>query len=260
MTMALVPEGPVALPPSMVERMTLIMDCFDGPNVRLLLEEITSRTGLPRSTAHRILEQLVRLEWVQHTRSGYRLGQRVTSWSAREYGHSDLRAAAAPWLHELAMRTRLVVHLAVLGGATIEFLDKIGGPRAAEVPTRVGGRAPAHATALGKAVLAWLPAEEVDMSYADADGVVDLAELHNELGQIRQRGGVAVERGELFPQIACIGAAVRGPDGPVGAISVVAPAQARLESLAPVVRDVAARTARDLFDTGMGRRRALLPA
>ncbi|MEH0435127.1 IclR family transcriptional regulator [Streptomyces scabiei] len=181
--------------------MTLIMDCFEGPKTRLLLEEVSRRTGLPRSTAHRILDQLVRLQWVEHTRSGYHLGRRVRTWGARESGHSDLRAAAAPWLHELAVMTDLVVHLGTLDETYVEYLDKVGGRRAAAVASRVGGRAPAHCTALGKAMLAWLPPEEIDELYADgvpaATGasVDGLPALHRELGRIRRDRGLAVERG-----------------------------------------------------------------
>ena len=55
------------LPPSMVERMTLILDSFDGRRDRLTLEDVARRTELPRSTTHRIVDQLVRLRWLQRT-------------------------------------------------------------------------------------------------------------------------------------------------------------------------------------------------
>jgi DNA-binding IclR family transcriptional regulator len=237
----------------MVERMTLIMDCFEGSNSRLLLEEIARRTGLPRSTAHRILDQLVGLEWVEHTRVGYRLGRRVTNWGERESGRSDLRAAAAPWLHELAVKTDLVVHLAVLDETDVEYLDKVGGRRVAAIASRVGGRAPAHCTALGKAMLAWLPAEEIDAFYADGvpaatrSSIADLATLHRELGRIRQQGGLAIERGECVDGVVCVGAAIRRYERPAGAISLVGGSDTPLERLAPLVRYTAQRITMDLF-------------
>ncbi|GAB2843672.1 IclR family transcriptional regulator [Actinocorallia aurea] len=261
MTMALVPTPESAgRPPSMVERMTLIMDCFDGSHTRLLLEEISRRTGLPRSTAHRILDQLVRLQWIDHARAGYGLGRRVVRWGARESGHSDLRSAAAPWLHDLAMRTDLVAHLAVLDGTSVEYLDKVGGRRAAAVASRVGGRAPAHCTSLGKAMLAWLPAEEVDALYAEGlprateSSITDLPGLHRELGWIRRRRGLAVEREECVEGIACAGAAIRSPEGrPVGAISLVGPRDTPLDRVAPMVQDAVLRVARELSGTAATR-------
>ncbi len=65
------------VPPSMVERMTLILDAFEGRSSRLTLEEVACRTRLPRSTVHRILDQLVKLNWVDHASFGYCLGRRA---------------------------------------------------------------------------------------------------------------------------------------------------------------------------------------
>src|SRR5438128_1050054 len=85
-----------ALPPSMMERVTLIMDLFERPQVHLTLEVVSRRTQLPRSTTHRILDQLVRLDWLHHTVAGYSLGPRALGLGGREIAHSTLRAAAAP--------------------------------------------------------------------------------------------------------------------------------------------------------------------
>jgi len=233
------------LPPSMVERMTLIMDVFAAPQTRLTLEEVTVKTNLPRSTTHRILEQLVRLRWLQHGASGYGLGPRALGLGGREVGHGALRTAAFPLLHALAMHTDMVVHLAVLDGDDIYYLDKFGGQAATEVPSRVGGRAPAHCTAAGKAMLAWLAPEQVDSQYdgmlnrRTARSIGDLGVLHHELSRIRTRNGLAFERGECFPHLACVGAAVRGPDTPIGAVSIVGDIQANLERLAPLVINTA---------------------
>src|SRR3546814_16751343 len=85
------------LPPSMVERMTLILDAFRGPTTRLTLEQVARATHLPRSTAHRILDQLVKLSWLEHTSFGYALGSRsLKLGDAGARGSNDMRAAAAP--------------------------------------------------------------------------------------------------------------------------------------------------------------------
>ncbi|MCL6289145.1 IclR family transcriptional regulator [Streptomyces sp. ID03-2B] len=240
------------LPQSMIERMTLIMDLFEGPYDLLTLEDVVLRTRLPRSTAHRILDQLVRMRWLGHSPCGYRLGRRALGLGGRESVHGALRAAAAPVLHELALRTNLVVHLAVLDGAEVYYLDKLGGRSAVTVPSRVGGRAPAHCTALGKAMLARLQPERVDQEHAGlmvrltARSIGSADQLHRELSAIRVRHGVAIERGEYVPSIGCVATAVPGPgtDGPAGALSLVGKASSPLERLAPMVvaaaRDIAA--------------------
>ncbi len=229
------------LPPSVVDRMTLIMESFGDVHTRLTLEEIAGRTGLPRSTSHRILERLVKLAWLGRHGRVYCLGDRALGLGGREEGHTALRSVAFPLLHALAMRTDMVVHLAVLDGTDVVYVDKFGGRAASGVPSVVGGRAPAWCTAAGKAILAWLPAEQVDsrlqhgLHKRTTRSIDALGVLHMELNRIRNRHGLAFERGECFPNIACAGMAVRGPDGPIAGVSLVGDAQAPLERLAPLM-------------------------
>jgi DNA-binding IclR family transcriptional regulator len=229
------------IPVSMVERMTLILDAFDGPGSHLILEEVARRTHLPRSTAHRILDQLVQLGWLRHGSGGYALGPRVMALGAGDRAAEDLRYAAAPVVQDLALRTGLVVHLAVLEGASVRYLDKVGGRRAVDIPSRVGAAMPAHATALGKAMLAWLEPEDVDLRVSavlaqrTSRTVRDLTDLHLELHRVRARGGLALEREECFSGIACVATAIRTADGPVAALSLVGTANAPLERAAPLL-------------------------
>jgi len=254
--MTIAPERPMAAqfaPVSMAERITLIIDLFDSPFQRLSLEQISRHTGLPRSSAHRILEQLIALSWLIHTKEGYGLGSRAT----RLIGGSDhtiVRGAAAPHLHELALRTGFVVHLAVLEHRDVLYLDKVGGRGAQAVASRVGGRAPAHTTAVGKAMLAWLPPEVVDATYtqpltrATPRTLPDLAALHEELYAVRRRRGLAVEHGECVPGVECVAASLRDASGPLAAISLVAPTGSAVERFAPLVVEAVRRASVDLFD------------
>ncbi|WP_230420826.1 IclR family transcriptional regulator [Actinomadura soli] len=240
-------------PPSMIERMTLILDAFSGPSARLTLEDVARRTGLPRSTAHRILDQLVRQRWLAHHAFGYGLGRRALGLGGQDGGHGKIREAAAPLLHGLQVTTGLVAHLAVLDGPEVHYLDKLGGRLAASVPSRVGGRAPAHCTALGKAMLAWLEPEQVDAllgpgitRFTDRT-IGELGTLHQELHRVRQRRGLAFERGESHPGIACVAAAIRGAEGPVAGISLAGDIRAPLENVAPLVVTAAREASRILF-------------
>lgn len=245
------PRGEV--PPSMVERMTLILDAFERCSARLTLEDVARRTHLPRSTAHRILDQLVRLDWLQHGSVGYSLGGRALSLGGKANAHGELREATAPFLHDLQIRTEMVVHLAVLEGVEILYLDKVGGRFARSVPSQVGSRAPAHSTALGKAILAWLEPEAVDellgehIARPTDQTIGDLGSLHQELNRIRRRHGLAFERGECVPSLACAAAAVQGPEGPVGSISLVGHVQTTLEKVAPLVVDAARQVSLMLY-------------
>lgn len=251
-----VDEQSQQLPPSMVERMSLILDAFDSTTSRLTLEQVSRATHLPRSTTHRILDQLVKLDWLAHTAFGYSLGRRALCLGGGDKVDGELRAAAAPHLHDLQVRTGMVAHLASLDGGEVCYLDKIGGRFAGTVPSRVGGRAPAHCTALGKAMLAWLDPEEVEsllvggLNRFTGRTIGDVSTLHHELHRIRMRNGIAFETGESFPSIACVAAAVRGPEGPLGAISLVGDLTAPVERIAPLVLNAARAVSEDLFPSG----------
>ncbi|MEA3528321.1 IclR family transcriptional regulator [Nocardia sp. CDC186] len=236
--------------------MTLILEAFDGATPTLTLVELSERTGLPRSTVHRILDQLVRLRWLAHAPGGYRLGLRTLELGGLAADHNEIRDAVSPLLHDVCLQTGMVGHLGVLDGHDVLYLDKIGGRIAASVPTRLGGRMPAHSTALGKALLATLDPSIVEASFRDrlpqltARTLADRSELHRELGRIRNRQGVAVDNEESVPGITCVAVPIRGRGAAVAAVSlssracadVAAPDTARLaRALAEIARE-AART------------------
>ena len=153
----------------------------------------------------------------------------------------------------------MVVHLAVLENSDVFYLDKIGGRFALAVPSRVAGRAPAR-TALGKAIL-WLQPEQVRCSSVQISrltnrSIGDISTLHQELNRIRQRRGLAFERGECFPHLSCVAAAIRGPEGPVASISLVGEIDAPLEQVAPLVANAARQASLALFPDLENRRRS----
>lgn len=242
--------------------MTLIMEVFDSRAVRLLLDEIASRTRLPRSTTHRILDQLVQLGWLEHTPDGYGMGWRSLQFGGLDNGNNRIRAEAAPLLHNLQMRTGMVVHLAVLNGTNIHYLDKAGGRNATSVPSRVGGSAPAHATALGKAMLAWISPEQLDEMFKRGlppntpRTIQDVPTLYAELNRIRQRGGLAYESGESYEGIACVAAAIRSRREPVASISLVGTTRDPIERVAPLVLEAARRVSEALFSCDSNRERS----
>ncbi|MFC9518577.1 IclR family transcriptional regulator [Nocardiaceae bacterium NPDC056970] len=235
-----------AVPPSMVDRMTVILDAFGGFSSRVPLEELARRTQLPRSTVHRILDSLLRLGWVEHSPGGYHLGPRLHRLGGGEGHHGQIRAAAAPALNDLHHRTGLVVHLGVLEGTDLLYLDRIGVRPDSPSNVRVGGRVPAHATAAGKAILASLVPENIDQAYVGGAlrrctdrTIADLPTLHRNLGRSRARRGVAFARDESATGVMCVGAPIRVDGGTVAAVSLCGRSAdaARLERCAPLVLD-----------------------
>lgn len=249
-------DGESSDPPvSMVARIALIMRVFDEPGARFRLDDIATRTGLPRSTVHRILDQLLVTGWIQRRPDGYSLSAGASTARHSPSEHPELRSVAAPVLNRLHLDTGLVVHLGVLLGTDVLVLDRIAGRAAAGnggTASRVGGRVPAHATALGKAILAQLPGEEIDTLFRPGlpkrspRTIDDLPTLHQELGRIRARRGLAYENQELVLGTAALGAAVRA-GGLLAAISVggAVPLE-KLERLGPLMLRAAAHVTQRL--------------
>jgi DNA-binding IclR family transcriptional regulator len=210
-------------PSAVIDRISLVLDAFEGPG-RLTLAQIVRRTGLPRSSAHRMLERLVQLRWLRRSGRDYELGMRLVELGSLAVHQDRLVRAAGPLLGELHRATGLVAHLTVLDGADVVCLEKVGDRMLTAVPTRVGGRQPAHCTAAGKAILA----------YCDEDTAVDLqvrktkysisnsSQLAAELAKVRAHG-IAFEREESMLGFGCVAAPIGGSGEAVAAVSVCGP-------------------------------------
>ncbi|MGE2690935.1 IclR family transcriptional regulator [Mycolicibacterium pulveris] len=223
MTTTVEPSTPTAV----IDRVSLVLDAFDGPG-RLTLAQIVRRTGLPRSSAHRMLERLVQLRWLRRNGRDYELGMRLVELGSLAVHQDRLHRAAIPLLHDLHRATGLVVHLAVLDGADVVYLEKIGDRMTAAIPTRVGGRQPAHCTAVGKAVLAYRQDDDdigVDVDLTNRKTRYSIgtpAQLTAELAKVRGRG-VSFDREESLPGFGCVAAPIGGPGEAVAAVSVCGP-------------------------------------
>jgi DNA-binding IclR family transcriptional regulator len=170
-----------------------------------------------------MLERLVALRWLRRDGRDYELGMRLVELGSLALHQDRIHRAAIPLLRDLHRATGLVVHLAVLDGSDVVYLEKIGEHLGAAIPTRVGGRQPAHCTAVGKAILADNGTTEVDLSERKTRfSVATAAQLAAELEKVRAHG-VAFEREESLPGFGCVAAPI-GPAGQaVAAVSVCGP-------------------------------------
>ncbi|SBS70424.1 Transcriptional regulator, IclR family [uncultured Mycobacterium sp.] len=220
MTMAVEKAGET--PSAVIDRISLVLDSFDGPG-RLTLAQIVRRTGLPRSSAHRMLERLVALRWLRRDGRDYELGMRLVELGSLALHQDRIHRAAIPLLRDLHRATGLVVHLAVLDGSDVVYLEKIGDQMGAAIPTRVGGRQPAHCTAVGKAILADNDTTEIDLSNRRTRfSIATAPQLAAELAKVRAHG-VAFEREESLPGFGCVAAAIGTAGHAVAAVSVCGP-------------------------------------
>lgn len=215
----------------------------------LTVAEAAASVGLDRTVAHRLVATLAARGYLQRDGSGgYRLGPTCLALAS---AITDLRTTARPFLEELRDATGETVHVVVLSGRDVVFLDGIESVHALRVGNRTGRLLPAHATSVGKALLAALPAEQVRALYERADlvavtgrTITDREALERQLAAIRERG-YATNHGESENGVGSIGVAVRNPAGePRAALSVAMPlerwSEAAEEQAACVLKSAAA--------------------
>lgn len=232
------------------------------------VSELARRTQLTKSTAFRLLGILQRNDVVERVGSSYRLGPQLFDIGRRVYGPMPLmlQDRLLPFLTELYVLTQETVHLAVLHRTDVMYVNKLHGHRRARTSTRIGSRLPASCTAVGKALLAFdHDAAELaiaqGLSAPTEHSLTDPEDFRAELARVR-REGIAYDREEILPGVACVAVPVMGAAGrPVAAISVSG-ARHRFDPVrvAPELRRVAFEAARELGATARPRSRRPAPA
>ncbi len=229
---AVPPEpGHTASTPSILSKAFLLLECFSAEDRVLTFTELVDRSGLPKSTVHRLLARLMSLGIIEGHDRAYRIGMRLfaitTSMPA-----SNLRDLCLPYLARLHAWSGGTVHLAVLRGVRVAFLERLAGRDPVPAP-KPGEILPAHCTAAGKALLAWLTVEERDAILPDPlprftpATVTDRTELERQLRAIRQ-GAVALDLAEWNPATFSVAGALVVHRRQVGALAVSTPTAAGL--------------------------------
>ena len=184
---------------------------------------LVRRTGLPRSTVHRMLRELVRVELLEQVGGTYRLGMLVFELGRRTPRESGLHEAAHPHMAALHEATRHNVGLAVLAGGDVVYVDMFRGRDAPRLPQRTGTRWPAHASCFGKAILAFSGNADLgtlSLRRFTEHTITDPDALAEELTRVRRRG-VAYDLREAFPNVVGVASPIMAPDGEVaGALSL----------------------------------------
>ena len=199
--------------------------------------ELAEELPLTKSNAHRILKTLEAAGYLtrdQATRR-YKLTLKLWELGLRVVSRMDIRVQAAAWMKELAAATRETVHLSVLDGHEVIYIDKVDSSEPIQAYSQVGGRAPAHCVATGKALLAWAPDSLINtltdrLERFSEHTITDPAQFHAELERIRKQG-YALNLGEWRDSVWGVAAVIRDARGDVaGAIGISGPSY-RLEQL-----------------------------
>lgn len=205
-----------------------IMNLFNATETRLSLAEISRRLEMPKSTTHNLLNTLLSQDYIEKVQGDlYALGTAPIALTQNVRVNVEIRDPAAPLLRELADASGESVYLTVKDGDYALYIYALESPRRLLARTAVGDRMPLHCTSVGKAILAFLPHQEiteiigrVGLPASTPNTITDPDSLWQVLDQIRSRG-YALDNEENERNTFCVGAPIFDAKGQViGSCSV----------------------------------------
>jgi DNA-binding IclR family transcriptional regulator len=216
-----------------VENAIRIMELL-GRNEELGVSKISQELELPKSSVYGILSTLNHKGFVDkdNERSRYSLGLKLVELGNMARANLELRKIASPFLRAINQELDETVHLTILDGWEVMYIECIESAKMLRTYSVIGVRAPLSCTAVGKAILAYFPLERVDEMITTMGlprfterTITDRATLLNELETIR-RQGYSVDNSEHEEGVRCVGSAIRDREGkPIASISVSGPSQ-----------------------------------
>jgi len=224
------PLGPDAAAPSVLWKAFDVLGAFSHRHRVLTLAQIVRHTGMPKSTVHRVLAMLADVGAVELAGGGYRIGLRMFTLGSLP-PEAALREAALAHLEDLHRYSGQTLHLAILRGADVIYLEKLAGRKGVRTPAVIGDRLPAHCTAVGKALLAFSGADTAagalsgPLRRRTAQSLLTAEQVRSQLDAIRA-SGFALDREESADGLACVAVPVLVRDQAVAAVSVAFPASA----------------------------------
>lgn len=239
-----------------------ILEALSAARARKSVAELSRELGIPKSSLHNLLRTMQASGWLETDATGktFGLGLRALFLGNAYVESDDIVGLAQPMLDWLADVTGETVHLGRLDGTEIVYLAKRESRHPLRLFSAVGRRLPAHATALGKAILARLPDDDVDalLTYPlpklTESTIVERSQLHAQLAATRARGW-SIDDGENSPGIRCIGVALTSGGASLNALSCSVPtARVTDEREAEIV--VHLRDAAHRLDNAIGRSHA----
>lgn len=248
----------IALPEAMVEtgrdtgtlgKAMDVLEVIATSPVPLRFTDLLPLIDQPRGTLHRQLKNLTDEGLISVSRDQtYELGLRLLRFASKSWSRNRFREIAEPVMRRLHEATGETVHLGVLSGAEVVYLDKVESRQTVRMHSQIGNASPTYCTGVGKAALSTLADDQVRNLLAKtsfkrhtATTLAGIEALIDELHDIR-RDGNAYDREEHEPGIHCVAAPVASRDGTLAAgISVTAPAfrvaMEQLQAWAPLVRE-----------------------
>ena len=242
-----------------IDRAFAILEAIAERDHGLTNAELSRRLEIPKSSASYILRVLERRGYLWRDRESnrYHLGLRVLSLSRGVLNGIDVRDVALPALRQLMEGTHLTAHLAILDHGEAVYVERVEAQSFVRVNTWIGRRMEVHATAVGKALIAWLPEEELKtmlrvkgMRRHTSKTITVYPRLMQDLEQVRERG-YAIDDEESDYGVRCVAAPILDQSGQVvAAIGVTGTTMQNdlehLPAVAEMVREAGRRVSQHL--------------
>jgi len=237
---------------TLIKGVTLLQYLVHSPTL-CSVSTLSKALGLQPSNVHRTLQTWAELGFVaQDPASGdYHCSLKLFEWGCKVAGGFDVRRVAHEHLLKLGQSTQETIHLSVLDGADIVYLDKIDSPQPVRAYSEVGGRAPAHCVATGKALLASQGAAALErlpksLPRPTPNTCGNLTSLKSELDKIRARG-YAINNEEWRIGVNGLGAVIFDQLGDaIAAVGLTAPASRLDEQRAALLGAAVLETANQI--------------
>jgi len=218
------PGGGTTTPPMRDQVQSLVrglavVRAFDATSPSLTLTEVAQRSSLTRAAARRFLLTLVELGYVETDGRQFRLTPRVLDLGFAYLSSLSIPEVALPHLEALVATVEDSSELAVLNGQDVVYVLRVTGPRILTAAVSVGARMPAHATSLGRVLLADLPEDQLDAYFETAvlrqyqeRTVTDPVLVRDELRRVAAQGHAIIDQ-ELEEGLIAVAVPIRGRDG-----------------------------------------------
>jgi IclR family pca regulon transcriptional regulator len=242
-----------------------VLEAFTAQDPELNLAETARKAGVDNATAFRFLNTLVESGYAERVPDSkkFRLTLKVLNLGFNAIARSDLRTLARPVLRELVGELNEAASVAVLDGADAIYIERIqAGLVRLGVDVRIGNRIPAYSSAVGHAILAWLPEatqiavlQSAPRTKLTATTEIDLGKLLKRLRAVKQQGFATSDQ-ETVSGLYALAAPILDADGkPMAAVSIAAPANTRtfntfVEAGAPATVRAARNLSRALQTSG----------
>jgi DNA-binding IclR family transcriptional regulator len=220
---------------SSVKKTFKVLEIFTPNQPELGVTEINRLLGVDKSSISRILITLTSAGFLERNSLNrkYRLGWKLVDLGNRVMSrYYNVRDYASPFMEELGKRINEIIHLSILDRNEIVYLEKKGEGQTLTVATKIGGRNPAHASAMGKVLLSGLSQDELaeilthsPLQRFTSTTITEIPKLLKELEKVRKQG-FAIDNEESFAGIRCVAAPIKDDKGKIiAAISATVPKQ-----------------------------------